>query len=90
MSSKGMHKRLTDADRVTLADLLWDYIMDKQIASKGDISPYWLSHMSYEYYKGMCNSNISLDNAIRRVLNELEKDGATFDMVVDRRLKDIL
>ena len=90
MSDKGINIRLTDADKVTLVDLLWSYAEDKQTTSNGGVNPSWFCHMDSEYYKGLCDAQISLDNAVRRVLNELEKDGATFDKVVHRMLKDFL
>lgn len=77
--------KMKKADMVTLADLLWHYNQDKMLA---DGKGFDVNEPMFRPYKG--DSCVSLNDAIQRVMSELNKDGVTFDMVMDRALERLL
>lgn len=82
--------QLSHAEKVNLAYLLWQYVLDKQAASDVGVSENWIDYMNAGYHKALCNQQISLNNAVCRVLYELEKDGVTTAKVAHKELEKTL
>ncbi len=82
--------QLSHTEKVSLAYLLWQYILDKQASTEIGIKDSWFDYMNAEYHKSLCNQQISLNNAVCRVLYELEKDGVATAKVGHEELKKLL
>lgn len=82
--------QLSHAEKVNLSYLLWQYVLDKQASTERGVSDNWIDYMNAEYHKALCNQQISLNNAVCRVLYELEKDNVTIAKVTLKDLEKLL
>lgn len=82
--------QLSHTEKVSLSYLLWQYGLDKQASTERGVNENWFDYMNAEYHKGLCNRQISLNNAVCRVLYELEKDGVATAKVGHEELEKLL
>ena len=82
--------QLSHTEKVNLSYLLWQYVLDKQASTERGVNENWFDYMNDGFHKSLCNHQISLNNAVCRVLYELEKDGVATAKVGHEELEKLL